>query len=371
MKLILPVFIISIFLMGCGSEQLSDSKNEDSVGIQVITTIQPEIVTDTVPNDTDDPAIWIDSNNVLNSLVIGTDKDENGGLYVFNLEGKMDTSKSIRDLKRPNNVDIEYGLMLGGKTVDIAVATERLTHKIRVFSLPDMKAVDNGGIPVFEGQIGEGFRDLMGIALYKNEAGKIYAIVGRKTGPLDSTYLWQYELGDDGKGVVAAKLVRKFGQYSGKNEIEAIAVDDESGYVYYSDEGVGVRKYHGDPAKGNDELALFATKDFTEDNEGISIYKSGEKTGFIFVSNQQDNSFNIYPREGIAGDPHHHPLLKNVKVAATESDGSEITSLPLNEKFKHGLFVAMSNNKTFHFYKPELILGDSLLQANQAIGSRQ
>lgn len=362
------VSALSIVLFSCGAGDAINMKESDSAIVYIPQIIQPFLITDTVPNDTDDPAIWIDSVNPANSLVIGTDKDENGGLYVFNLEGKMDTARSVRNLKRPNNVDVEYGMALKGKKTDIAVTTERLTHKIRVFSLPEMKPVDNGGIPMFVGQTAEGYRDLMGIALYKNEAGKIYAIVGRKTGPVDSTYLWQYELADNGKGIVVAKLVRKFGQYSGKNEIEAIAVDDESGYVYYSDEGVGVRKYYADPAKGNDELALFATKDFIEDNEGISIYKTVEKAGFILVSNQQDNSFNIYPREGISGDPHHHPLLKNVKVAATESDGSEITSLPLNDKFKHGLFIAMSNNKTFHFYKPELILGDSLLKA---IGSRQ
>ncbi|MFY7786627.1 MAG: phytase, partial [Thermoflexibacteraceae bacterium] len=78
----------------------------------------------------------------------------------------------------------------------------------------------------------------MGISLYKNKAGKIYAIVGRKSGPTDGSYLWQYLLEDNGAGQVKATLVRKFGVYSGKKEIESIAVDDELGYVYYSDEGV-------------------------------------------------------------------------------------------------------------------------------------
>jgi|GEM_PF-3799978 len=41
-----------------------------------------------------------------------------------------------------------------------------------------MKAIDNGGIEVFENETGTNFRDLMGISLYKNSAGKIYAIVG-------------------------------------------------------------------------------------------------------------------------------------------------------------------------------------------------
>ena len=90
----------------------------------------------------------------------------------------------------------------------------------------------------------------MGIALYTDPKGNIYAITGRKTGPKGGTYLWQYLLSDSGKGFVEAKLVRKFGNYSGKKEIESIAVDNENGYVYYSDEQFGVRKYYADPAKG-------------------------------------------------------------------------------------------------------------------------
>src|SRR3546814_8916475 len=91
------------------------------------------------------------------------------------------------------------------------------------------QAIDNGGLPVFEGETETEYRDLMGIALYTNPKGDIYAIVGRKTGPTDGTYLWQYLLSDDGMGKVKATLVRKFGEYSGKKEIESIDVDNELG----------------------------------------------------------------------------------------------------------------------------------------------
>ncbi|RYY53527.1 MAG: phytase [Chitinophagaceae bacterium] len=322
---------------------------------------QPVIITDTVPNDSDDPAVWINYADPSASLVIGTDKDSSGGLYVFDLKGKLDTARSIRGLGRPNNVDIEYGLSLGGKPVDIAVTTERFTHKLRIYSLPDMKPVDNGGIPVFEGE-DPAFRDLMGISLYKDPAGTIYAIVGRKTGPTDNTYLWQYQLKDDGKGNVIAALVRKFGNYSGKKEIEAIAVDDQLGYIYYSDEQVGVRKYYADPAKGNEQLAIFADTAFAGDHEGISIYSTSPTTGFIIVSDQQADQFRVYRREGDPGSPNTHSLLRTVKVKAHESDGSEAISVPLGPDFPTGIFVAMSDEKTFHFYRPEQILGDSLLR---------
>ena len=134
-------------------------------------------------------------------MIIGTDKDVNGALYAFDLEGKIIEERTVRDLKRPNNVDIEYGLPLGMDTVDIAVTGERFTHNMRIFALPEMKAIDNGGIPMFDGEEGLEYRDLMGVALYKrSKDGAIFAIMGRKTGPTDGTYLWQYSFGRHRRG---------------------------------------------------------------------------------------------------------------------------------------------------------------------------
>jgi 3-phytase len=342
------------------AESIKPSDTTEYVVSSPQEVLKPVLSTDTVQFDTDDPAFWINKKDSSQSLIIGTDKDQNGAVYVFDLKGKIQKNKTVKGLKRPNNVDVEYGLIIGGKPVDIAVVTERFTHKLRVFSLPDMKAIDGGGLPVFEGETGESFRDLMGIALYKDSKSNIYAVVGRKSGPTQGSYLWQYKLEDAGNGSVKATLIRKFGKYSGKKEIESIAVDDELGYVYYSDEGVGVRKYYADPAKDSTELALFATTGFAEDHEGISIYDAGNGTGYILVSDQGANQFFIFSREGSPTDPNDHQLLKVVKTSTLESDGSDITNLPLNSDFKNGLFVAMSTNKTFQFYRWEDIAGNDL-----------
>jgi 3-phytase len=322
-------------------------------------TVKPVIITEAVNHDSDDPAIWINKEDPSKSLIIGTDKDINGALFVFDLNGKIVKDKVVSGLKRPNNVDIAYGLILNGKPTDIAVTTERFTHKLRIFSLPNMQAIDNGGLDMFEGETETGYRDLMGIALYTSKEGNIYAIVGRKNGPKEG-YLWQYLLSDNGKGQIKAKLVRKFGSYSGKKEIEAIAVDNELGYIYYADEQVGVKQYYADPEKGNKQLALFATEGFSADHEGISIYKLTDTTGYILVSDQGSNRFQIFSREGTKENPHEHKLLKIVPVAATQSDGSDVVNLPLNNTFKHGLFVVMSDDKTFHYYRWEDIAGKQL-----------
>src|SRR5690606_6747068 len=126
------------------------------------------------------------------SLIVGTDKDSDGGLYVYDLDGNI--VNKVTDLKRPNNVDIAYGFHYGDTLIDIAVLTEREARKIRVFRLPELEAIDNGGITVFEGEEGEDETAPMGVALYKRAADSaIFAIVGRKSGP-EQGYLWQYRL---------------------------------------------------------------------------------------------------------------------------------------------------------------------------------
>ncbi len=322
--------------------------SSDSIADEAALT--PRTVTEAVRYDTDDPAIWINTADPAASLVIGTDKDSDGALYVFDLRGKILHDKVVRGLLRPNNVDIAYGIMVGGKLIDVAVVTERYAHRLRVYRLPDMTPIDGGGIPVFEG---EQARDVMGIALYTRQSDSaLFAIVSRSdTFAPTNGYLHQYRLVDDGSGQIRGLYTRAFGAWSGVKEIEAVAVDNELGYVYYSDEHYGIRKYLADPLAedADDMLAEFGKTDFTSDHEGISIYKRDDGTGYLLISDQQADLFNVYAREGTHGNPNEHKLLARIRLSTIESDGSDISSVAL-PGFEGGLFVAMSTDKTFQFY---------------------
>jgi 3-phytase len=312
--------------------------------------VKPRVVTQATAHDTDDPAIWINRANPAESLVIGTDKHPDGALVAFGLDGKIQWDKTVRGLLRPNNVDIAYDVPLGQRKVDIAVVTERYAHRLRVYRLPEMAAIDGGGIPAFEGEVA---REVMGVALYtRPRDGALFVLVSRvDTGAPRDGYLTQLRLADDGKGVLRGTKVRNFGKWSGKKEVEAVAVDSEFGFVYYSDEGFGVRKYSADPdaADAGQELAVTGASGFAEDHEGISIYPRRGGTGYILVSNQSADTFRIFPREGAIGKQHDHPLLASVRLSTRESDGSDVTNVAL-PGFPGGLFVAMSTDRTFHFY---------------------
>lgn len=312
--------------------------------------IIPRFISDKVMHDSDDPAIWLHPYDVSESLILGTDKGEDGSLYVFDIRGREIKEKSVHKLNRPNNVDVEYGVPFRGSHIDIAVITERGKNRLRIYKLPELEPVDGGkGISVFEG---EQNRDCMGIGIYKNpHDNSVYAIISRKAGP-SGTYLWQYALRENNNGFISGIHVRSFGLFSGTKEIESIAVDDELGYVYYSDEGAGIRKYYADPERINVdiELGFFGTDDFSQDMEGLAIYTLPEGQGYILVSDQQRGCINIYPREGAYDNPNKHLIIKSVPIAALLCDGIEVVATHNFASFPGGLVVCMSEGRIFHYY---------------------
>jgi len=306
--------------------------------------IKPDIITEHVKYDTDDPAIWVNPQDPSQSIIFGTDKESDGAIYAFDLNGKIIESKTIRGIERPNNVDLRYGFKLNDSvTTDIIAFTERERKMLRIYSVPAMQPLDGGGFPVFEDETNENFQSPMGVSLYKSAIdSSLYAIVGRKAGPADK-YLYQYKIKPKSLDLVELELVRKFGQFSGKKEIEAIAVDDALGFIYYSDEGDSVKKYFAEPQKGNDQLSSFGLEDFQDDIEGIAIAAYEDGSGIIIVSDQQRGQFNIYDRKTNA-------FIKALNLTTTETDGCDVVTQPLNSTFKNGLFVAMNDDGTFYFY---------------------
>lgn len=304
-----------------------------------MTGIRPALGTDRVRDDPDDPAIWVNPADPAQSRIIGTNKAKKptGALVMFDLDGK--TIQTVEGVDRPNNVDVAYGLRLGGSSTDIAVAAERHANRLRVFSITASKLADvTGDTAVFAAP--------MGIALYKRlKDGAIFAIVSRKSGPSGS-YLWQYRLEDNGSGKVRAMKVREFGTFSGKGEIEAVAVDQELGFVYYADEDFGIRKYHADPdhLEAAKELPGFGTEGFHGNREGIAIYAKPGGIGYIVCSDQipGNSEYRIYRREA------NSKLVKVVRGGADSTDGLEAISTPLGPKFPKGMLVTMnSSGKNF------------------------
>lgn len=316
--------------------------------------IAPAIATAVVPNDPDDPAVWVHPTDPARSLILGTDKIERvGGLYAFGLDGTL--RQTIAPLDRPNNVDVEYDVATPDGPIDIAVVTERMRHRLRVFRIhrDDGRLEDlvPRGLPVLGGMRGDR-QEPMGIAIYKRPGdGAVFAVVAPKLGG-PTEYLWQYRLTFD-HGAPFATLARRFGGFSRlgprqgvEGEIEAVVVDDELGFVYYADERFALRKWAADPdAPGADqELATFGREQYLGDREGLAIYRRDDGTGYLVSSDQVPGGTRlmVYPREGRPGAPHEHPLLAVVPTPADATDGLDVTSRSL-PGFDGGLLVMMNS----------------------------
>jgi 3-phytase len=367
---LLAVILTVVFSSALGCRRERPTPDEDSTKpppapspLSKALEIESEYGTAPLSNDPDDPAIWVHPADPSRSLIIGTMKVASpaGAIVVFGMDGQI--RQVISGIDRPNNIDVEYGFRLGGRTMDIAVATERLARQLRVFRIDpaEGRLVDLGGIPILQDQKGEAGAP-MGIGLYRRDRDEaIFAIVAPKEGPRDG-YLWQYRLFDAGAGRIGARFVRRFGKFSAttvreENEIEAVAVDDELGYVYYADEADGIHKWYADPdhPDAERELAHFGRTGFRGDREGIAIYPFVDGTGYVVCTDQldEDSEYHVYAREGTPENPHDHSReIAVLRGGADATDGLEISARALGPGLPHGAMIAMNSGpKNFLIYR--------------------
>ena len=88
---------------------------------------------------------------------------------------------------------------------------------------------------------------------------------------------------------------------------------------------------------------MFGSEYFKDDIEGIAIatYPNGE--GYIIVSNQQDHTFNFFTRSDNA-------FVKTLNLGTLETDGCDVTTQALGDKFPNGLFVSMNDEQDFFYH---------------------
>jgi len=318
-------------------------------------SVTSKVSTGAVKGDADDPAIWIHPVNPSKSVIIGTDKDASGGLYVWDMAGKQIQYVA---LGRPNNVDVRYGMKVGGQLIDIAVTNSRSNPKqIKVFkinpndgTLTDITTDSRILTPELD--------DPYGLCLYQRQSDDaMFVIESTQSGAKSN--LHQYRLEDDGNGKVKGTYERTFGNNMIRKYVEGLVADDELGYVYASDETYAIRKFYADPARGNDDqIIAFGFGDgITGDREGLAIYQCPNGMGYLLASNQSGTNVKVYRREGEGGDPHKHTLVTTIKTNGSSStDGLDVTNRPSSAQFPKGFLVTHNApGKQFKLYAWEEI----------------
>lgn len=312
--------------------------------------LKPVRATKPVSDDSDDPAIWVHPKNPAESLIIGTDKiEKTGGLYVFDLQGEV--VQHIKDMDRPNNVDLLQGASLGGETVDLVVATERKAERLRIFTMnPGTRKLEEatGSTKILQDQEGMA-REPMGIALYMRATDKaLFAFVSPKTGG-PKNYIVQYRLTMTEGGKVDATEVRRVGTFSGINaegegEIEAMVVDQEAGYLYFSDERSGIKRVKADPDGKAEPEITFGKDQYTGDREGLAIVRLNNRK-VLLSSDQIEGGSRLHVYDIGAKGPQRIAILQ---TPSDTTDGIDATNKPLGPEFPEGMLVMMnSKDKNF------------------------
>lgn len=83
--------------------------------------------------------------------------------------------------------------------------------------------------------------------------------------------------------------------------------------------------------------ARAAGEHLTADAEGLAIYYTGQRSGYLVASSQGDDTFHVYDRQ------HVRRHLGSFRITGTgETDGHAVVSAPLGSDFPFGLFVSQN-----------------------------
>jgi 3-phytase len=295
-------------------------------------TVEPVAETEPVTtygDAADDPAIWVHPTDPSQSLVIGANKKL--GLEVYDLSGRR--LQTLPD-GRMNNVDLRNDFPFAQGRAPIVAASNRTSKTIALYRVD----VATRRLVAVEVEAPEtGLRDPYGLCLYRSvRDGRFYLFVN----DADTGLMRQWRL-EERRGKVRATRVRDVQVGS---QAEGCVADDELGHLYVGEEDTGLWKYAADPRGGSERTAVDRTEGgrLTADVEGMSLWIGSEGRGYLVVSNQGEDNYAVYRREGDNAYVGKFHIVANDELGidgASETDGLDVVSAPLGAGFPAGLLV--------------------------------
>ncbi|MBT1066176.1 phytase [Bowmanella sp. Y26] len=269
----------------------------------------------------DDPAIWLNSNAPEQSRILGTDKRV--GLMVYGLDGSLLQSLPVGRL---NNVDVRHGFSLNGKTLDLAVASNRTLNSISLF-----------GIDPLSGHVSHlleaptSLTEVYGLCMYQSGTGT-YVFINDTDGRFQ-----QYRITEHQRQL-EVKLVREFAVAS---QPEGCVADDVSGMLYLGEEAAGIWRTQAEPKDASLEKMATTGELLHADVEGMGIYRQDQQA-ILVVSSQGNDSYLAYALE-----PDFRYLgrfrigldLQKGLDGVSETDGLEVSSASFGAEYPKGMLV--------------------------------
>jgi 3-phytase len=295
----------------------------------------------------DDPAIWRNTADPAQSLIVGTDKK--AGLYVYGLDGR---TRDFLDAGRVNNVDLRDGVTIGGQSGILVVASDRndVAHaKLALFRL-DPATAKLAAL----GKIDAGQGEAYGVCLYR-EAQAAYAFIVLKDGTVNQVAL------DASGAAPTGRIVRrmKLGTQS-----EGCAVDDRTGILYVAEEDVGLWRFDA-RANGSTQPTKIAAadgKNLVMDAEGVAIAPMGEKDGYVLLSSQGDNAYVAYR---LSDDSYvgRFRVVDGAIGGSEETDGIDLMLGDFGPAYPGGIFVAQDGHNAAAAQNFKLVAWNDIVKA--------
>lgn len=293
--------------------------------------IAPQVQTDVMAqmgDAADDPAIWVHRSDPSRSRVLGTNKKQ--GLLVYDMQGKQ---QQLLEVGRLNNVDLRQGVMMGGKAVDLAVATQRDDNSVVIFG------IDANGVVSELVRVPTDLDKIYGICLYQPVGGGLETFVN----DADGRYR-QYRIEASGN-TYAGKLVR---QFKVATQPEGCVADDRNARLFLGEEKRGLWVMAADAAApASMRMVLPVGPQLHADVEGMAIYH-GKRASYLVVSSQGNNSYVVldalppYKVRGVFRIGFNSAAGID---GSSETDGLDVTSANLGGAFADGMLVVQDGYK--------------------------
>ena len=297
-------------------------------------------------DECDDSAIWIHPSDPAQSVIIGDDKS--GGMVVWNLAGQE--IQFIDGAVNMNNVDVRYNFPLVGTfstgqahthvaLVGVTNETDAgvTLYKVNPYSSPAGKLEHANGT-LASSTLPLGKELVYGGCMYYSQPTGTYSFFANwKDGTVK-----QMEL--TGGSSVSGKVVRTFDV---GGQVEGCVADDVHQTFYIGEEVVGIWRYGAEPTAGDSRVQVDRVGSATglkADVEGLTLYYRSDGSGYLIASAQStglDVRNLVYERTGT------NAWVGTFRVQdADETDGMDVTNLPLGPGFPHGVFVAHDASPT-------------------------
>lgn len=345
--LISAIVISLLVIIGCKNEtppvqeELTEDQleaREDSIKLaqayqmqgEISLAIQPLVETAVIEANTaddaaDDPAIWIRPDDVMKSLVFGSNKK--GGIATYDLSGE---EVSYVAVGKVNNIEVIDDVPMGGLSVSILGGTNRSTQSLDLYKIDSVKDLSLVGRVLMDSLL---IDDIYGFCFASDKKGNQYAIINGKNG------LMQQYLMKPTSDSISLSLARSV---HFDDQVEGMVADATYGNLFVGEEDAGVWKLDIDPSSQKKVLLSSSTArnnpNIKYDVEGITLLKNGDE-GYLVVSSQGNFSYALFNRTG------DHEYVTSFKVVdggvdgTQETDGLVINTTPLGEQFPEGIII--------------------------------